>query len=64
MTPLLENNSYYSSNDDYDKAEQMINRAIADMKDENHIEYGSTMERKAPPPKWKRWLHKMLRPRS
>ena len=49
---------------EYYRAEQIINQTLADMEEETHIEYGSTMERKAPPPKWKKWLHRLLRLRN
>ena len=61
MTPLKVKANPDSPNDEYLLAEQRINEAFSDMVAENHIEYGSTMERKAPPPKWKKWLHKLLR---
>lgn len=53
--------SILSANHQYQQAEQMINQAIARMDNETHIEYGSTMERKASPPKWKKWLHRLFR---
>ena len=46
-------------NAQFKQAERMINEAIANMGNETHIEYGSTMERKDKPPVWKKWLRRM-----
>ena len=58
MTPSKEQNST-PQNARFRQAEQMINKAIANMGDETHIEYGSTMERKDKPSIWKKWLRRM-----
>ena len=50
-----------SQNAQFLQAEQMINQAIASMGNETHIEYGSTMERKSKPSKWKEWLRRLRR---
>ena len=59
MTPTSEQ-SIQPANDKFLQAEQMINNTIAGMVNETHIEYGSTMERKSSPPKWKKLLHRLL----
>lgn len=59
MTPTSEQ-SIQPANDKFLQAEQMINNTIAGMDNETHIEYGSTMERKSSPQKWKKILHRLL----
>lgn len=39
----------------------MIDRSIAGMDAEEHIEYGTTMERKPPQSWWKSWIHRIFR---
>lgn len=46
--------------DDFQQAEKMIMQTIAQMEDDTHIEYGSTMERKSQPKGLKKWLHQLL----
>lgn len=48
-------------NSEYQQAEQFINKSIAEMGTDSHIEYGNTMERNDHPPLWKRWLHRILK---
>ena len=44
---------------EYRQAEKSINHAVAEMAEENHIEYGSTMERENKPSKKKNWLRRL-----
>jgi len=60
MTASKEQNSI-TQNAQFRQAEQMIDRAIASMGNETHIEYGSTMERKNKSPKWQKWMHQLRR---
>lgn len=60
MTASKEQNNS-SPNAQFLKAEQMIDQAIASMGNETHIEYGSTMERKSKPSRWKEWLRRLRR---
>jgi hypothetical protein len=48
MTPAKEQNKMEPSSK-FLEAERMIKQTIADMDNETHIEYGSTMERKSRP---------------
>lgn len=48
-------------NPDYQQAEQFIDRSLANMNTDSHIEYTSTMERNQQPSKWKLWLNRILR---
>ena len=50
-----------SPNDKFMQAEEIISRTIASMDDENHVEYGPSIERNTIPPKWKKWLNHLLR---
>lgn len=59
MTPRKEQEAS-PQNPEFQQAEQMINKAIANMDGETHIEYGSTMERKSKPSKWKTRVLKMF----
>lgn len=57
VTPKEKNES--PPNERYQQAEQSINRALAGMSDNTHVEYGSTLERKNKQPHWervRRWL--------
>ena len=47
---------------EYQQAEQFINKAIAGMNEDNHIEYSSTIERNPQVTKlWKKCLQRLLR---
>lgn len=61
MTPQKEQETTIRTNDQFIQAEKMISQAIASMDDDNHVEYGSSIERNTLPPKWKRWLNHLLR---
>jgi hypothetical protein len=61
MTPQNEQSMTTSANDRFMQAEEIISQTIAHMDNENHVEYGSSIERNATPPKWKRWLNQLLR---
>lgn len=61
MIPQKEQDKTYRPDDRFIQAEKMISQAIASMGSDNHVEYGSTIERNTTPSKWKRWLNHLLR---
>lgn len=61
MTPQKEQSMMNSPNDKFMQAEEIISQTIASMDDENHVEYGPSIERNTIPPKWKKWLNHLLR---
>ena len=64
MTPQDEQDISSKINNEFQQAEQMIEKTIADMDAESHIEYGSTMVRKGKTNRWRRWLNRLLRLRN
>lgn len=60
MTPTREKHEILP-NSKFLEAEKMINKAIADMDDETHIEYDSAKIYKARLDRWKTVLHRLIR---
>ena len=60
MTPTREKHEILP-NSKFLEAEKMINKAIADMDDETHIEYDSAKIYKVGPERWKTVLHRLMR---
>lgn len=57
MTPASNKNKAPS---DYQQAEKMIDKTISEMEENTHIEYGSTIERRDKPSRFK-WLNQRMK---
>ena len=61
MTPAKQTSPALLPNEQFRQVEEMIDQSIAGLDAEERIEYGTTIERKPLPSRWKRWIYRILR---